>query len=641
MKWIKRIALGAMGFGIFLEVLYVAGVWLLLSTPVFQSVVRLDPRELILTLQSGWSVWPGIVHLREVRVSGEDPNVQWKVNLPKVTVHLRLRELLEKKLHFTQFVSQELDFKIHVKTEDEKRASPFFSQQESLERMLKERWRLTFDSIEHQRIARLQVEDWIYRGPATITGRLFLWPGIEAQIGPALLTLEGGDIAYLPGKGLPFQSTEKTFGKFKVFFAPFSIPHVKGSEVFDVLDASLELSANVSELDDVLNRFILRNPSVQVRRAGGELHAFLEVKKGIFQHSSRFILKSPRIGVDLGRVAIRSEYGELEGRFKTHSHGDRPQAEVVARLERYELLDRDSKKVWVQGKLVSAQVASSDLGLKGVFTNRRFRIDLQGARIQEGRKWENGAWFPKQAASFTLDQNAEVAAHVSAHESDLGRRPDEEEGRIHVSSPHLRFQVGSELFQGSFVLSAYLGPYDLKENAGRVKKLNWAFLSEKGPSKETDRKPAHDVEPQSQWWARGELKDTDFSFRNAFLTSGKMVFQCKDTKPFLRIYRDQGKLPPWKLKFLELSPVKISSNFQISNQDLELNPVQFSAGSLKGKGSLFSNSEEKLALFRLDWGFLTAGVKISDQDSEFRLFPAEEWLRRSAFELRWTHQARP
>src|SRR5688572_11250461 len=73
--WLKRIILAVL----LLTGLYLLAVNLFLNSPLAPRAFNRRPHRFQIHWTSAWTVWPGLVHTRGLKVEGWRPNVAWSI----------------------------------------------------------------------------------------------------------------------------------------------------------------------------------------------------------------------------------------------------------------------------------------------------------------------------------------------------------------------------------------------------------------------------------------------------------------------------------------------------------------------------------------------------------------------------------
>ncbi|HEV8246146.1 MAG TPA: hypothetical protein VGP93_10280, partial [Polyangiaceae bacterium] len=77
------------------------------------------------TFESAYTIWPGDVHVRGLRIVFQDYNLQWSLDLPEVHVKLRLRELLKRTFHASSVRGEGAIFRMRHRVEPEDAGRPY------------------------------------------------------------------------------------------------------------------------------------------------------------------------------------------------------------------------------------------------------------------------------------------------------------------------------------------------------------------------------------------------------------------------------------------------------------------------------------------------------------------------------------
>jgi hypothetical protein len=76
------------------------------------------------TYSRGYSVWPGVIHVRHMRVVFQDKNVEWSLDLEQATVRVVLAELLGRRFHVKWLKGSGVTFRFRHRIEPESQHKP-------------------------------------------------------------------------------------------------------------------------------------------------------------------------------------------------------------------------------------------------------------------------------------------------------------------------------------------------------------------------------------------------------------------------------------------------------------------------------------------------------------------------------------
>ncbi len=71
----------------------------LLTGPALRAEINQKPEEIWIDWDEAVSTWPGRVSVKNLRIRGSDPNVEWIVILPEASLRYSLMPLLRRRLH--------------------------------------------------------------------------------------------------------------------------------------------------------------------------------------------------------------------------------------------------------------------------------------------------------------------------------------------------------------------------------------------------------------------------------------------------------------------------------------------------------------------------------------------------------------
>jgi hypothetical protein len=87
----------------------------LLEGPSLRAEINKKPEELMIDWDEAHSTRPGFVDVKNLRIRGSDPNVQWIVILPEATVRYSLLPLLRRNFIVTQLRPTSIQFRLRQK----------------------------------------------------------------------------------------------------------------------------------------------------------------------------------------------------------------------------------------------------------------------------------------------------------------------------------------------------------------------------------------------------------------------------------------------------------------------------------------------------------------------------------------------
>src|ERR1041385_2629472 len=195
--------------------------------------------SIAVNFDSAWTVWPGVVHARNLEVTIQDRNVESLIHLDRATLTVRMTELVRRTFHSTRLRGEGLSFRFRHRVMPESakllavRALPpirGFEDPPVFEAGPPEPpipddkynlWTIELDDVDVA-AREVWVEQFRYLGRARAAGTFRIKPARSVRVGPASLTFDSGRVASGGGTALT-----KLSGRIECTVTPFDVrvPH--------------------------------------------------------------------------------------------------------------------------------------------------------------------------------------------------------------------------------------------------------------------------------------------------------------------------------------------------------------------------------------------------------------------------------
>ncbi|MEO6600746.1 MAG: hypothetical protein ABIQ16_12785 [Polyangiaceae bacterium] len=322
-------------------VLALAGIWFvyLVGANVFLNMNGLalaftSTNQVNATIRGGWTVVPGRVHVTGARVTFQDHNIQFSVDMPRGFLVLALRELTQRSFHVLQLRGEGIAFRTRSRIDPWDKGEPWvgalppipeFTSPAVVEAWVVESripdaeyalWKVHFDDVDVG-VSELWAQQFRYKGAGRARGKFQLRPQRELWVGPATLDLQPGLLSvgtYRVAPGL--------HGHIECLIHPFDPWPVHGVEPLRYLSAKVRLDSPA--LDPQVYALFGADPSTRVSSAGGTLHVDLETRRGLLTTQSRvdvvqrgFELRAAQGDLDAEVLALHAGVDEHTGSHAT------------------------------------------------------------------------------------------------------------------------------------------------------------------------------------------------------------------------------------------------------------------------------------------------------------------------------------
>ena len=211
----------------------------LLSGPKLRALINVKPESFEIDWDEATSRWPGRVHIRNLRIRGSDPNVQWQARLPTAEVSYSVPALLTRTFRCTRLTGSGLSFVLRTKLDpDEARkvdvsllppipgfSDPPLRSPDDHFFVEGKPWHIDIRHITIDRAEELWFNTIRYRGLARVEGGFFLNPLRLARIDAAGLRFDGGALEIgKSGEGITLTGSVSVSSE---PFAPLNAPGAK------------------------------------------------------------------------------------------------------------------------------------------------------------------------------------------------------------------------------------------------------------------------------------------------------------------------------------------------------------------------------------------------------------------------------
>jgi hypothetical protein len=302
MRVIVRVALAALVLAVLFFAGYAAVARRLLSGPKLRAAINVKAEEFFMDWDEATSVWPGRVTVRNLRIRGSDPNVQWIVTIPQGTLRYSVFTLLRHKFLVTELRPQSIQFRLRQKVKPEDATDPRLKylppipgfsdpplrEGRSLPPPESNPFTVELLDVTTPAFDDIWVDGYRYRGPSTLHGRFRLKPGHRAQIGPASVEFRGGELQINETPAMtPLE------GRLDATFEDWDVQELIENKVWKVVTAKVSLSGPTPSVD-AIDGLLKLGKKVHVSGGPGKLAIAGEIDHGIAKGSVDLTAKDGR-----------------------------------------------------------------------------------------------------------------------------------------------------------------------------------------------------------------------------------------------------------------------------------------------------------------------------------------------------------
>jgi hypothetical protein len=279
-RWLKRIILAVL----LLTGLYLLAVNLFLNSPLATRALNRRPHRFQIHWTSAWTVWPGFVHTRGLKVEGWRPNVAWSVTAERARGWIDLGSLTNRTFRIRELQGEEVRSTVIRRRGVGKPDPP---RRPGAPRSRRQPWSMSFEGIVLDHVREFRFNDFRLTGDGRAEGAFWFVIGGDFRLEPSKVRLPAAQVGW--GPDTLAQQVDLTA---EASLGPYRVRDHLGLAGFDFLSGTLKAQGPVSELP-FLDRAGL--PGGDGRKPGA-LTADLRVEQGRLAPGSRFDVTAPADG---------------------------------------------------------------------------------------------------------------------------------------------------------------------------------------------------------------------------------------------------------------------------------------------------------------------------------------------------------
>jgi hypothetical protein len=615
----RRAIRGVLLAPILLWALYVVAVQTFLWTPLLRRLINAQGPAVHLEYAFAWSVWPGRVHVRALRLTSQDRGVQWQLDLDRVVTTIVLWQLPRHLFHATAVDAQGLSFALRRRiprpkiTPERLEGLPLIAgfeaapvAEEGPDYDIPD-WQYNLMSVWLENVVAKDVRSiWVDRlrlqGRAEASGAFYIKPVRSVLIAPAEVR---GTALLLTHAGAPV--VDALHGRFALWLGPFDPRGATPRKLARTVGIEAEGAGSIRGFE-----FLSRPTHVPLRGGAGPLRFALHVRDGR-------VLPGTQLAGDVRDASVHD--GTLAARARsiafslTVPAGDSP-AKLRAEARDATLADADGTVgARLEAAETMAEVEAPDLANPDA---RVASLDLRGGRVEDARML---------AAALRL-RAARIDGGHGAFALHLAGPPDRLSGWVRASLADLRVHAERLAIRTDAAVDASVGGFDPSRGAdlsGTRVRIDGARLIDAGG--EEDTAPG--------WWGRidldraalglgpdGPLLDSDFTAR------------CRDARPLVGLYVRRADLPGIVSGLFAMEGLAVHGSALLANRRAALRELAATGDGASIRAIYLAENETKRGAALLKVGSISVGVGLGQGGSGVHILGPGDWYATEERQLR-------
>ncbi len=316
----RRVLGIVVGLALGLWALYAIAANVVLRTSLLRTWLESD--QLHVEYASAWSWLPGRVHARGYSMRFQDSNVQFELDLERVTFQLDPFAVVSKRFHLTHVDGDGARFLFRHKVDrvdgNEARIAAFAHIEGMPDPPLKtsghgpptpdyayKLWTIELDDVATS-VRELWIEEYRYVGAGSVAGGFRLKPERELRVDPSVLVARGGVVSI---GGAPL--IVRSHGTLEAHVPTYDVRDPEGAEVFGKIDGRMNLEGDLVSIAPLGETYMPHAKGVSIERGEGRIALHVRMDRGPFTPDSRVTWRSRDVVV---KTPMGVVHGEVDAR---------------------------------------------------------------------------------------------------------------------------------------------------------------------------------------------------------------------------------------------------------------------------------------------------------------------------------------
>jgi hypothetical protein len=597
---------------------YLVAAQALLWTPLLRHLINEHEPTVHLEYAFAWSVWPGHVHVRALRLTSQDRGVQWQLDIDRVATTLVLQDLPRRIFHATRVEADGVTFALRRRiprrqlTPERLEGLPSVAgfapvpvAPDTPDEDIPD-WRYDLMSVWLQGISVRNVRSvWVDRlrlqGDAQVAGAFYLKPIRRVLIAPAELS---GSALVLTHNGT--KVLDPVHGKLALWLGPFDPRGITAPKLASAFGLETRGAGRVAGL-----AFLSRMAHVPLGGGTGPLRFALHVRDGR-------VLAGTELAAELHDAHLR-------------------RASLTASAQQTAV----SLVVPEGGGLASLRVETNDTALKSRAGSDAARIE--SARLEiDAKRVDLSALSPPYAASFELrggrleDARAVFGAfRIAGAQIDGGHGAfavrlegpiDGLSGWARISIADARVRAERLAIRADVAVDAKVSALDPRRGgdlSGSEVRVDQARLADAG---EEDTAPG--------WWARIALTRATLRLApDGPLVDGDFSALCRDARPIVGLYVRRADLPGILPGLFAMEGLRARGSAVIGKETVMVRRLDAAGDRASIRAVYLADGKDKRGAALLGVGSLAVSVGLGDAGG-VHVFGPGDWYASQERQLR-------
>ncbi|HVG10836.1 MAG TPA: hypothetical protein VNM67_24250 [Thermoanaerobaculia bacterium] len=601
----------------------VAGNWYLRSGDLERRLNR-RPERLLIESETAWTLWPGVIHVRNFRIRNQTRTAQWWGSMDTATFELSLLDLRDRELIITGLKGSGVNFRLRRRADGRKWSRPLrvdlqppipgFTNPPARPpekiypppkrpQARRDPWRIRLAQVDLDTVREIWIDEFRFAGDARLAGGFDMVVWRRLMVDPTRLQIVSGAISLGAGpKAQPILA--QASGRIDGEIAPYIPSQHRGWQMFKFLSARAEVEGDVPSLG-FLEEYLQSTHWLTLQAEGGRVATRLRMRRGRLLPESRLEARQERL------VASILDYrAEGPGRVFWEVL-PKEQARLVLAFDDFGVRRGGNRQPHVKGRDLSIEVLGDEprLAERVLFSPRRIDVAIPEADVPNLSFYNS--YLPRSSGLALTGGSGRMSARFRAAAPDWAGTGDL---RLEARGVAARFE--ERPLRGDLLVRTLIREADFKGQRFDISgtKIDLTRVSMPGAV-------------GADWWARAHLDHAVIEPGAPVFLRAKVESTLSDSRPLFSFMAPEtrNRVLRW-MDDLMTQAVGAVADVSVGDGAVRIDDLAVAGGKAKIQGRLRFGGASKQGILYASYGRWDVGVELDGAQRDWKILRPKKWF---------------
>ena len=605
-----------------LEGAYLVAANVFLNSELAPRTINRKPQKFEILWRSAWSLWPGMVHLRDIRLRGRTAHRDWYAQLDSVAAEVHLLPLLHRTVHLADVRAAGVAYRqrrrllpgetsrfpiTELPPVPESLRPP--SDRPGSKRPAKPHgrpWKVLADNISCD-VTELWIERFRLTGPLHVSTPMNLVVRGELAFPRVRVTMASGDLR---------AGDEEIFEALGIDAAatihPFVPRNARRLAFFHYLSGRIALRSESASLF-FLQAYFRKTPWLRFNeRAGARLEMRLD--HGLMQPGSSLDIANDHVDIEFldrhvtGKGVIRGAVAEIDGKVEST---------ITVRLRDFQIAPVGSAEPFARGDVATVQASSTTLDLSDPFTDQKVVFDMPRAELLDLKFYNS--MIPPGSRFHLLSGTGTLRYHLEGSQEERSLHGD-----IDLLVPQGAARFDNFEMRGGFALKTTLRQASPRELLFDISGT---------------RLDLHTASPA--WTATITFPRARMKFSEPMQVDAAIRLAMQDTRPLVVMFDALKGVPDWLERMMVIANIRGRASLDVHRDYVAVNGLDVTGEGLKALADLVLGKDTRSGILYLKFHGIALGVELHKDGRDLKILRPLHWFQQERARRRSATKSSP